>query len=101
MGSDNNIVLGEMNIPFYLCRENYQDVYLLAPEFLKYKIYDEKSDIWMLGYLVYNLMFNQPPVVANNIGVLHKKIIKGIQINFNPNFSLNLNNLLKLMLLYD
>lgn len=46
-------------------------------------------------------MFKDPPFVANNINILHKKILKGFQVPFNPNYSLNLNNLLRLMLCYD
>lgn len=86
---------------FYLHQINYQDIYLLAPEFIRSGVYDIRSDIWMLGYLLYQFMFKEPPFNATNISVLHKKILKGFQVPFNPNYSINLNNLLKLMLCYD
>ena len=47
------------------------------------------------------MMFKDPPIVANNVDVLHKKVLKGIQLTYNPNYSLNLNNLLRLMMSYD
>ncbi|CAK65409.1 unnamed protein product (macronuclear) [Paramecium tetraurelia] len=96
-----NTILGEMNILYYLHQHSYTDAYLLAPEFIRTQIYDYKSDIWMFGYMLYQMMFKDPLIVANNTDVLHKKILKGIHITYNPNYSLNLNNLLRLMLCYD
>ncbi|CAK65815.1 unnamed protein product (macronuclear) [Paramecium tetraurelia] len=98
---EKNAILGEMNILFYLHQEEYLDIYLLAPEFAKSKIYDCKSDIWMLGFLVYQLMFKEAPFKANNINVLHKQILKGLKFTYNPQYSLNMNNLLRIMLCYD
>ncbi|CAD8165758.1 unnamed protein product [Paramecium pentaurelia] len=98
---DKNAVLGEMNILFYLHPEEYLDIYLLAPEFAKSKIYDCKSDIWMLGFLIYQFMFKEAPFKANNINVLHKQILKGLKFTYNPQYSLNMNNLLRIMLCYD
>ncbi|CAK73330.1 unnamed protein product (macronuclear) [Paramecium tetraurelia] len=96
-----NAVLGEMNILFYLHPEEYLDIYLLAPEFAKSKTYDCKSDIWMLGFLIYQFMFKEAPFKANNINVLHKQILKGLKFTYNPQYSLNMNNLLRIMLCYD
>ncbi|CAK95081.1 unnamed protein product (macronuclear) [Paramecium tetraurelia] len=94
-------ILGELNVLYYLHKQNYQDIYLLAPEFIRSQIYDHKSDIWMVGYMLYQMMFKDPPIITNNVEILHKKILKGIQITYNPNYSLNLNNLLRLMMCYD
>lgn len=55
----------------------------------------------MLGFLVYQFMFKEAPFKANNINVLHKQILKGIKFTYNPQYSLNMNNLLRLMLCYD
>ncbi|CAD8152547.1 unnamed protein product [Paramecium pentaurelia] len=99
--SQQTTILGEMNILYNLHQENYQDIYLLAPEFIKLRIYDSRSDIWMLGILVYQLMFKEQPFKANNINVLHKQILKGIKFTYHPQYSLNLNNLLRLLLCYD
>ncbi|CAD8109028.1 unnamed protein product [Paramecium sonneborni] len=99
--SKGRTILGEMNILYYLHKQSYQDIYLLAPEFIKSQIYDYKSDIWMVGYMLYQMMFKDPPIIANNVDILHKKILKGIQLTYNPNYSLNLNNLLRLMMCYD
>ncbi|CAK69587.1 unnamed protein product (macronuclear) [Paramecium tetraurelia] len=99
--SQTNSILGEMNILFYLHKQNYTDSYLLAPEFIRTQTYDYKADIWMMGYMLYQMMFKDPLLVANNVDALQKKVLKGIHITYNPNYSLNLNNLLKLMLCYD
>ncbi|CAK75478.1 unnamed protein product (macronuclear) [Paramecium tetraurelia] len=99
--SQKTTILGDMNILYYLHQDNYQDIYLLAPEFVKQKIYDCKSDIWMLGVLVYQLMFKEQPFKANNINVLHRQILKGIKFIYHPQYSLNLNNLLRILLSYD
>ncbi|CAD8102735.1 unnamed protein product [Paramecium primaurelia] len=87
-----------MNILFYLHQQNYTDTYLLAPEFIRTQTYNYKSDIWMIGYMLYQMMFKDPLKVANNVDLLQKKILKGIHLTYNSNQSLNLNNLLKLML---
>ncbi|CAK75965.1 unnamed protein product (macronuclear) [Paramecium tetraurelia] len=99
--SQQTTILGEMNILQYLYQENYQDIYLLAPEFVKVRKYDCRSDIWMLGVLVFQLMFKEQPFKANNISVLHKQILKGIKFTYHPQYSLNLNNLLRILLCYD
>ncbi|CAD8057101.1 unnamed protein product [Paramecium primaurelia] len=99
--SQTTTMLGDMNILYYLHQDNYQDIYLLAPEFIKQKIYDCKSDIWMLGILIYQLMFKEQPFKANNINVLHKQILKGIKFIYHPQYTLNLNNLLRILLCYD
>ncbi|CAD8067136.1 unnamed protein product [Paramecium sonneborni] len=99
--SQKTTILGDMNILYYLHQENYQDIYLLAPEFVKQKIYDCKSDIWMLGVLVYQMMFKEQAFKANNLNVLHKQIQKGIKFIYNPQYSLNLNNFLRILLCYD
>jgi len=40
--------------------------------------YDEKSDIWSLGCVVYEMCNLVPPFRAENMDALYKKVTKGV-----------------------
>jgi serine/threonine protein kinase len=48
----------------------------LAPEIWEGKAYTEKSDVWSLGVILYELCTLQKPFLASSIEVLRDKVIR-------------------------
>jgi serine/threonine protein kinase len=48
----------------------------MAPEIMKYKKYNNKSDLWSLGIIMYEMIFGKLPFKANNFIQLLKSINK-------------------------
>ena len=57
--------------------------YTRAPEIIKGKKYDCKSDIWSLGIIIYYMIFNEYPYVNNEEIINGKplKLIKNLELN--------------------
>lgn len=51
--------------------------YYLSPEMCEEKPYNEKSDVWALGCVLYEMCTQKHPFEANNQGALILKIIRG------------------------
>lgn len=51
--------------------------YYLSPELCEGKSYNEKSDVWSLGCILYEMCTLQPPFHARNRGALMMKIVRG------------------------
>ena len=51
--------------------------YYLAPELCREEPYNNKSDIWSLGVLLYEMMCFKMPFDGRGIGELMKKILRG------------------------
>jgi NIMA (never in mitosis gene a)-related kinase len=51
--------------------------YYLSPELCEDKPYNEKSDVWALGCVLYELASLRHPFEAQNQGALVLKIIRG------------------------
>lgn len=51
--------------------------YYTAPEIWKGESYTDRSDVWSLGCILYELCQKQPPFTANTIQGLFLAIIKG------------------------
>jgi NIMA (never in mitosis gene a)-related kinase len=60
-----------------LAQTNVGTPYYMAPEIINEKDYDEKSDIWSLGCLMYELAALKPPFSAKNSIALALKINSG------------------------
>ncbi len=72
--------------------------YYASPEVWKDQPYDNKSDIWSLGCVLYEMITLKPPFRAENMEGLFHKVIKG-QINRIPErFSDDLFSIVKLLL---
>ncbi|NWZ79084.1 NEK2 kinase, partial [Poecile atricapillus] len=72
--------------------------YYMSPEQMNYMSYNEKSDIWSLGCLVYELCALSPPFTAYNQKELAEKIKEGRFRRIPYRYSDELNDLLKEML---
>ena len=51
--------------------------YYMSPEQINEIEYDEKTDIWSLGCVIYELIALQPPFMANSHLALAEKILAG------------------------
>ncbi|NWY14869.1 NEK2 kinase, partial [Aphelocoma coerulescens] len=72
--------------------------YYMSPEQMNYMSYNEKSDIWSLGCLVYELCALSPPFTAYNQKELSEKIREGRFRRIPYRYSDELNDLLREML---
>ena len=66
LSSQNRLAQTNVGTPFYM-----------APEIINEKEYDEKSDIWALGCLIYELASLKPPFDGTNMLTLSVKINTG------------------------
>jgi len=71
--------------------------YYMSPEQVQYESYDEKSDIWALGCILYEMGTLQPPFRAERYTQLARKIQKGEYRDFG-NISKELATLISQML---
>jgi len=64
----------------------------MSPEQINYQKYDDKSDIWSFGCVLYEVACLTPPFKATTQMELSKQIKSGIIPEFpsKPNFSLRL-----------
>ena len=80
---DNHIKIGDFGVSKKLINNNiyaYTFVgtpYYLSPEICQNKPYDEKSDVWSLGVLIYELITLNKPFDSNSQMGLFMKILQG------------------------
>ena len=72
--------------------------YYASPEVWKDQPYDNKSDIWSLGCVAYEMITLHPPFRAQNMEGLYNKVIKGNYPKINDKYSSDLSDLIKLLL---
>ena len=75
--------------------------YYLSPELCEEKPYNHKSDIWSLGCVLYELCTFKHPFEAKNQGSLIMKIVKGQYAGLPNNYSAELRELVRLLLMKD
>lgn len=52
--------------------------YYASPEVWKDQPYDEKSDIWSIGCILYEMACLRPPFTGSSMNDLHRNIMRGI-----------------------
>ena len=79
--SDGSAKLGDLNVSKVARRGiGYTQTgtpYYASPEVWKDKPYDNKSDIWSLGCVLYEMIALKPPFRAQSMEGLYQKVIKG------------------------
>ncbi len=73
----------------------------MAPEIIKDKEYNLKSDIWSLGVIIFELFTKKHPYYVDSKQLLWMKIKNGIQINYSDIKSFEIIDILKNMLVDD
>ena len=101
---NNDIRIGDLGIAKQLLKYHFAKTvigtpYYLSPEICKEKPYNEKSDIWALGCVLYELCTFSHPFESTNQASLIKKILeqnpKPIPSTFDSNFNLIVKQLLQ------
>jgi len=107
--SMNIIKLGDFGISSFLNHthdflKSFAGTYFyLSPEIVNRKPYNDKTDIWSLGVLLYEMCAKEPPfnVKNNDKKELERKIKKGQYKDIPPIYSDELKLLIKKMLSLD
>ena len=83
IAGDNSLRIGDLGVAKVL-QENVQFAstmvgtpYYLSPEMCEEKPYNEKSDVWALGCVLYELCTKKHPFEAKSQGGLILKIVRG------------------------
>lgn len=72
--------------------------YYASPEVWKDKPYDIKSDIWSLGWVLYEMTTLKPPFRAEDMNSLYKVVLKGVYPKIPSKYSKDLNLVIKTMI---
>ena len=69
--------------------------YYASPEVWKDQPYDNKSDVWSMECVLYEICTLQPPFRANDMDGLYKKVLKGSYPKIPINYTDELSKMLK------
>ena len=72
--------------------------YYASPEVWNENPYDNKSDIWSLGCVTYEMLTLHPPFRAESMEGLYQKVIKGQFGKINPRYSEDIFEMIKFLL---
>ena len=72
--------------------------YYLSPEVVQSKPYNNKTDIWSMGVMLYELCCLKPPFDAPSIHLLSMKIVRGVYNPIPSSYSAEIRGLIKQML---
>jgi len=71
---------------------------LKSPEVWKDKPYNEKSDIWSMGCVFYEMTTLKPPFHAKDMEGLYNKVIRGYYPKLPTHYSKDLTNIINVCL---
>lgn len=103
LNKDGTAKLGDMNVSKLTDMKglNYTQTgtpYYASPEVWKDRPYSIKSDIWSLGWVLYEMITLKPPFRANNMEGLFRKVSKGLYQPIPKKYSTELSNLVRALL---
>ena len=103
--SDGSAKLGDLNVS-KVARKGlgYTQTgtpYYASPEVWKDQPYDNKSDIWSLGCVLYEMITLHPPFRAENMEGLYNKVIRGQYKKISNKFSSDLAEIVSLLIQVD
>lgn len=100
----NDIKLGDFGLAKILnsksayATTNVGTPYYMSPELIKELKYNEKSDIWAIGCLIYELAAKKPPFEGTNQFSLAKRIIDGKYSQISSHYSNYLREIIREMI---
>ena len=99
--SDGSAKIGDLNVSKVIYKglghTQTGTPYYASPEVWNNNSYDEKSDIWSLACITYEMLTLNPPFRAETFEGLYKKVIAGKYNKINSKYSNDMNELLKLL----
>ncbi|XP_052700276.1 serine/threonine-protein kinase Nek2-like isoform X1 [Crassostrea angulata] len=104
LDSDNNVKLGDFGLARVLHHETsfaktfVGTPYYMSPELVNNMSYNEKSDIWSMGCMLYEICALHPPFTASNQQDLNKKICIGDYKRIPSRYSEDLNTIISKLL---
>lgn len=104
LDKNNNVKIGDFGLSRVMGQESvyaYTRVgtpYYMSPEQINAKKYNEKSDIWSLGCVIYEIAALRPPFTADNQLALAMKIKAGKIEDLPDQYSADLQKTIKMML---
>ncbi|KAK3587797.1 hypothetical protein CHS0354_042762 [Potamilus streckersoni] len=107
LDTDKNVKLGDFGLARVLHHEtSFANTFVgtpfyMSPELVNNMSYNEKSDVWSMGCMLYELCALRPPFVASNQAELNRKIRLGEFARIPLHFSDDLNTIQKKMLQVD
>jgi NIMA (never in mitosis gene a)-related kinase len=101
---DDKVRIGDLGVAKVLSQTDFARTfvgtpYYLSPEICEEKPYNEKSDVWALGCILYEMATFKHPFNASNQGALILKILKGkYEPITNKEFSTDLKKMIDILL---
>ena len=72
--------------------------YYASPEVWRDEAYDIKSDIWSLGWVLYEMITLKPPFRAENMQGLYKRVLKGQYPKISDKFSVDIQTIVRILI---
>lgn len=99
---DGYVKLGDFNVSKVLSRGMLRTQtgtpYYASPEVWQDKPYDQKSDIWSLGCIIYEMIMLQPAFKSASMNELYKKVVNAKFAPLSRDVPADVRNLIKLIL---
>jgi len=100
---NDGVRIGDLGVAKVLNHTNFASTfvgtpYYLSPEICEERPYNEKSDIWALGCILYEMATFKHPFNATNQGALILKILKGTYDPISSQYSSDLKMLIDMLL---
>ena len=100
---DLDIKIGDLGVAKVLSKNSFAKTvigtpYYLSPEICQEIPYNDKSDVWALGCILYELCTFKHPFDAKSQGALILKILNNKPEPINDSYSIDLNNLIFMLL---
>lgn len=102
LNKDGTVKLGDLNVSkvakMGLVYTQTGTPYYASPEVWQDKPYDNRSDIWSLGWVIYEMITLRPPFTASSMQELCNKVKKGVYPKIPTIFSRDLSTLISTLL---
>jgi NIMA (never in mitosis gene a)-related kinase len=102
---DGMVKLGDMNVSKIakagILKTQTGTPYYASPEVWQDKPYDNKSDMWSMGAVLYELVALNPPFTARDMKGLFSRVIKGVYPKIPHHYSQGLSDMIASLLQVD